>query len=161
MTFVPPVANIPPVANAGANQIVRLGSLVTLHGSAFDPDNTPGPLTFAWTQASGPAGVILSGANTATPTFTPATPGTYTFSLVVSDASASSAPSFVQIRVPILGDVNDDGQVDRNDIAIIVAARNTPANGPNDLRDVNGSGFIDVVDARLAATFCTHTNCAP
>jgi hypothetical protein len=89
--------NQTPVANAGTNRTVRLGSLVTLDGTgSYDPDNGPAALSYAWTQTGGPA-VMLSGANTAQPTFTPTVPGSYTFSLVVSDGQASSATAYVTI----------------------------------------------------------------
>ncbi len=53
--------NQPPVANAGSNQNVFVGALVTLNGSgSSDPDNGPSALTFLWTQTSGPV-VTLGG----------------------------------------------------------------------------------------------------
>jgi hypothetical protein len=89
--------NQPPVANAGPDQSVPVGSLVTLNGSgSSDPDNGPGSLTFHWTQLSGPV-VTLTGANTATPSFTAAAPGSYVFSLVVNDGAVDSAPDSVTI----------------------------------------------------------------
>ena len=39
-------------------------------------------------------------------------------------------------------DVDDDGDVDRLDIAAITAARNTAASGPDDPRDADGDGRI-------------------
>jgi Right handed beta helix region/PKD domain len=91
--------NQPPVANAGSNQSVLVGELVTLNGSgSSDPDNGPSPLTFSWKQTSGPV-VTLTGANTATPTFTPALEGTYVFALVVNDGAADSAPASVTVTV--------------------------------------------------------------
>ncbi|HET7787854.1 MAG TPA: PKD domain-containing protein [Myxococcales bacterium] len=90
-----------PVANAGPNQTVASGALVTLDGSA---SSSALPLTFAWSQASGPA-VTLTGSATANPTFTApivpfnSPPATLTFSLVVSDANGSSAPASVTITV--------------------------------------------------------------
>src|SRR3954469_11116832 len=93
----------PPVANAGPPQTVASGAQVTLDGSASQ--SIAGlPLTFSWSQASGTA-VAVSGANTANPTFTaPSIPfnqaaAALLFSLVVSDANASSVPSSVTITV--------------------------------------------------------------
>ncbi|MBS1698136.1 MAG: tandem-95 repeat protein [Actinobacteria bacterium] len=87
VTITATPANRPPVADAGADQSVKAGVLVTLDGSASaDPDGTP--VTFAWTQTSGPA-VTLSGASTAKPTFTPSAEGTYAFALTVSDGQAT------------------------------------------------------------------------
>ena len=93
------ISNQPPVANAGPDQTVYLDSLVTVSGSASsDPDNGPSPLTFSWTQTSGPT-VVLNGASTASPTFTPTIIGTYVFNLIVNDGAASSTADFVTVTV--------------------------------------------------------------
>ncbi|HET7787851.1 MAG TPA: DUF5666 domain-containing protein [Myxococcales bacterium] len=92
-----------PIANAGPNQTVDSGALVTLDGSlSSDPAGLP--FSFAWSQASGTL-VTLTGANTANPTFTaPTIPagqpaGALVFALVVTDANLSSAPATVTITV--------------------------------------------------------------
>jgi CubicO group peptidase (beta-lactamase class C family) len=92
--------NQPPVANAGSDQTVSIGTSVTLDGRlSQDPDNGPLPLTFSWVQTAG-AAVTLTGATTAQPTFTPASAGTYTFRLTVSDGAATS---FDDIIVTVSG----------------------------------------------------------
>ena len=86
-TIVP--LNQPPTADAGAAQTVASGTdPVTLDGTASsDPESQA--LTYAWTA---PAGITLTGANTANPTFTaPALAAgdadlTLTFSLIVTDS---------------------------------------------------------------------------
>lgn len=151
---------IPPIANAGPDQTVRLGSLVTLNGSGSnDPDNGPSPLSFAWSKTAGPT-VNLTSPSTAKPTFTPNTAGGYTFSLVVKDGTSDSAPDTVTIAVPKLGDIDLDGDVDKNDLAKITAALNKPASSPNDLRDLNGDMKIDALDTRKLALLCTRPSCA-
>jgi uncharacterized repeat protein (TIGR01451 family) len=60
----------------------------------------------------------------------------------------------------IPGDVNGDGVVDRADVSLILAARNTPADGPDDPRDMNGDGVINIVDARLVVLACDLPGCA-
>jgi hypothetical protein len=92
--------NEPPTADAGPDQTVPVRSMVTLDGSgSSDPDNGPAPLSFIWSQTAGPA-VTLTGADTATPTFTPTVAGSYyTFSLIVNDGQADSAPDSVTIHV--------------------------------------------------------------
>lgn len=95
------VANTPPTANAGADQVVAPWSTVTVSaaGSA-DPDGTIAG--YAWTRVSGPA-VTLSGASTSTCTFTaPASMSgaTVVLGLVVTDnLGASSAQDTVSITV--------------------------------------------------------------
>jgi extracellular elastinolytic metalloproteinase len=80
-------ANQPPNANAGPDQNVFAGTLVTLNGAGSnDPDGGPGALTYSWAQIFGPT-VTLSGANTATATFTPTAPGSYGFRLTVDDGA--------------------------------------------------------------------------
>jgi ELWxxDGT repeat protein len=81
-----------PVANAGPDQTVDEGTVVTLDGSA----STGSGLSFAWSQIAGPA-VLLSSATSPTPGFTaPLLPGglganqTLTFHLTVSSGGVSS-----------------------------------------------------------------------
>jgi hypothetical protein len=49
--------------------------------------------------------------------------------------------------------------VDRQDVALIVAARSTPASGPDDPRDADGDGMITVLDARRCVLECTVPQC--
>jgi hypothetical protein len=99
----PPPPAAPPVANAGANQTVASGALVTLDGSA-SADPTGIAVSFHWSQTAGPV-VTLSSATVAQPTFTAPTvafdqpAAALTFSLVVSDANGTSAPSNVSVTV--------------------------------------------------------------
>lgn len=89
--------NKAPTANAGANQVINEGSLVTLHGTASDPENDP--LTYLWVS---PVGVILSSISDPNPTFTApeVTANTdFTFSLIVNDGNTNSQISYVVITV--------------------------------------------------------------
>jgi cytochrome c oxidase assembly protein Cox11 len=75
--------NDPPVADAGPDQIGVAAGAIQLDGSgSYDPEGDP--ITFAWTQISGPA-VSLSGANTAKASFTAADGMTYVLRLTVTD----------------------------------------------------------------------------
>ncbi|MEJ0038572.1 MAG: lamin tail domain-containing protein [Gammaproteobacteria bacterium] len=69
-------------------------------------------------------------------------------------------PDVVRFTLPKAGDVDGDGDIDRNDISAITAARNTNPNGPFDPRDANGDGRIDLTDVRFATTACTRPGCA-
>ncbi len=104
VTVNPPAPpNPPPTASAGSNQSVASGAAVTLDG-ALSSDLDGQALSYAWAQAGGPP-VTLAGATTAHPTFTAPTvsPGSSAvalpFSLVVSDANASSVPATVSVTV--------------------------------------------------------------
>ncbi|MBD3729874.1 MAG: autotransporter domain-containing protein [Sphingomonadales bacterium] len=92
--------NLPPVTDAGTDQTVDGGSTVQLAGTASDPDNDP--LTYQWTQTSGPS-VTLSGDTTLSPSFTapPRTASNYTlgFSLTTTDANGASATGSVQVTI--------------------------------------------------------------
>jgi hypothetical protein len=79
--------NTPPVANAGPNQVVSGGSFVQLDGTGSS-DADDDELEYSWEQISGTPTVVLSGANTATPSFTaPAGPATLVFELTVDDGT--------------------------------------------------------------------------
>jgi hypothetical protein len=66
----------------------------------------------------------------------------------------------VHLAAALAGDLDHDGDIDRDDIDIILAALNTPANGPNDARDINGDGWIAISDARALVTQCTRARCS-
>jgi fibronectin type 3 domain-containing protein len=90
-----PAANLAPTANAGPDQTVWTGTLVTLDGTgSVDPEGQP--LTASWSQASGPS-MTLSDPGTMNPTFTPSVAGTYVLNLTVSDGVNTSAPDAVNI----------------------------------------------------------------
>src|SRR5215475_15207805 len=92
--------NAPPLSNAGINQTVFAGQLVILNGSqSSDPEGAT--LAYQWTIISQPGAnaINLSGATTASPTFTPLSLGEYVFKLVVNDGQLYSAPSTVTISV--------------------------------------------------------------
>ena len=93
-------ANLSPVANAGPDQSVAAGAAVTLNGSGSDPDGSVAG--YAWTQTSGLPTVSLSGASSATATFTApaATTGTtLTFQLTVTDDDGATGSDTVRVTV--------------------------------------------------------------
>lgn len=102
--------NLAPVANAGPDQSVAVGTVVTLDGTASsDPDGNP--LTYQWTIISKPAGSVatLSDPSLPNPTFTVDIAGQYTFQLVVNDGLALSAPDNVTVSTVNSAPVADAG----------------------------------------------------
>jgi len=82
-----------PVANPGPGRVVaagatRLSAANSLYASAY-----------SWTLVSGGNGATLTDANTAQPTFSATTPGTYAVQLVASNGAVQSAPAALTIIV--------------------------------------------------------------
>ena len=75
------------------------------------------------------------------------------------DNDASHIPDECEAQI-IEGDLDADGDVDIDDMRIILASRNQPATDPNDPKDINGDGTITVRDARSLKHLCTRPRCA-
>ena len=92
----PPVEDLLPTADAGADQATHAGSNVTLDGSGSFDDNTPvGSLGFLWTWVQKPAGSTaeLSNYSVQSPQFVADLPGTYVASLTVYDSIGQASTS--------------------------------------------------------------------
>jgi predicted secreted protein len=94
----PPSGNAPPVADAGAPQVVVQGSTVALDGSrSWDGDGTIA--SYAWRQTAG-LRVQLSDATAAVATFVaPTGPASLAFELVVTDDAGATARATVPVEV--------------------------------------------------------------
>lgn len=88
----------PPTANAGNNQTVNSNMPVTLNGSgSSDPEG--GVLGYSWMQTAG-TNITLQNPSLASPSFTaPASFGTLTFRLTVTDNRSQTATDTVVITV--------------------------------------------------------------
>jgi hypothetical protein len=95
--------NAKPVAHAGIDQTVQLGSEVILSSSgSHDADSSAAlHISYRWSINHQPAGssMALSSATVAEPRFTPQVAGQYVIQLVVSDSHINSDPDFVTINV--------------------------------------------------------------
>jgi len=103
-----PIPNDPPTADAGLDQTTGIneGDLVNLSGSGSDPEGQP--ITYSWTQAgTDTVPVSLTGANTATPSFT---------------APESTANYDVNLTLTVLDGTNNA----QDSVLITVAADNDP-----------------------------------
>lgn len=91
-------ANIPPTADAGADQSITLPtSTTTLTGSGTDPDGTI--TSYAWTKISGPTGGSITSPSSSSTGITALQQGTYVYQLVVTDNDGATASDFVQVVV--------------------------------------------------------------
>jgi len=100
--------NTAPVASAGPNQTVVVGTTVTLNGSG-STDVDGNPLTYEWSIVSAPTNPVpqLSDPTSATPTFVPTMSGDYVVQLIVNDGTVNSAPVNVTIMAnPVGGGMN-------------------------------------------------------
>jgi hypothetical protein len=88
--------NIPPTANAGANQTITLPiNTITISGSATDTDGTIS--SYLWTKISGPSSGTINNANSAYATINGLSEGTYQFELKVTDDKGAVGRDTVQI----------------------------------------------------------------
>lgn len=82
-----------PVADAGTDQTVEMGSTVTLDASGSSTERDGATLSYTWTLVDKPdnSSAELSGTTTEEPSFVADLPGTYEADLVVSDGTEESS----------------------------------------------------------------------
>jgi hypothetical protein len=144
-----------PLANGGELADSRLGLFAGASTPfAEDDDGGPGLLSnLARSAPSGASSVELAVTGFRDAGYAGVHPeGPFDYALVVA--------TFATAAVPRCDVVALLGQIDRDDIDAIVAARNQPASGPTDPRDADGNGTITVIDASLCRTQCRYPRCA-
>lgn len=116
--------NRAPTVTAEPAHTVDLGESVVLAATAADPDGDA--ISFQWDVTARPDGSTpgLTGAQTATASFTPDREGSYTLSIQVGDGLLASEPALVQVtavKQPLL-----DGALD---VRVVDAATGAPLPG--------------------------------
>src|SRR5207247_2444823 len=148
--------NQPPVANAGPDQTVDEGALVTLNGTlSSDPDGDV--LTYSWLQTNGTA-ILLNDSSSTVTTFTApnvnSEDGTLTFDLTVNDnkgqARADSVNIFIQnIDQPPVADAGLDRTVNAG---TLIGLNGTGSSAPDNSSltyswtQINGPS-VELIDA--------------
>ena len=108
-------ANVPPVADAGSDQTVKEGVVVTLDGSrSSDPDD--GIASYYWEQVAGAPTVILSDSRAVRPTFTAPV--------------VSANGTILAFRLT----VTDRGGQPSTDTCTVTVSKETPPPGSNQIR---------------------------
>ncbi len=123
--------NTAPVANAGPNQSVAVGALVTLDGS-LSSDVDGNQLTYLWTITGRPTGstAALSSTTAVKPTFTADRAGSYSATLVVNDGTLSSNTATVTVSTVNTPPVSNPGPDQTANVGAVV--------------QLNGAGSTDV-----------------
>jgi hypothetical protein len=121
--------NLPPVVNAGPDQMVNFGTTVTLAGTVTDDQLPHNILNSIWSEESGPGNATFADASLTNTTVTFDQPGTYILRLTASDGVSTNSsdisviantPPVVTVsadtltpRLPqsaaLVGNVSDDG----------------------------------------------------
>ena len=139
--------------------ITLIGDAITTLKAGIDPYTEAGA-TVMDNIDSPPFPVIIGGDSVDVNTV-----GTY---IVTYDATDSAGNPAIQVirtvnvvpTTPTPGDLDGDFDVDLDDLDIILDARNTPADGVEDLRDLDGDGVITGLDARIGVLSCTRPRCS-
>ncbi|MDF7814857.1 malectin domain-containing carbohydrate-binding protein [Hymenobacter sp. YC55] len=121
-------ANTAPVANAGADRTITLPvSNVQLLGAGTDAEGSP--LTYAWTQVSGPSTAVFTSKTVAQPTVSNLVAGPYVFSLIVTDNAGLASPAD-QVTVTVNAAANATPVANAGaDKAITLPINNVTLNG--------------------------------
>ena len=126
-------ANIPPIANAGPDQSVDEGTIITLNGSGTDSNGTV--VAYSWVQISGPAATLTSPTSATTSFTAPLVASTkaLVFELTVTDNEGATASDTVYVTVsnviiPPVANAGVDQSVDEDTIATL-SGSGTDSNG--------------------------------
>ncbi|HVE81774.1 MAG TPA: Ig-like domain-containing protein, partial [Myxococcales bacterium] len=125
------IQNGAPSVVAGPDFSLMIDQPGTLSATAADPDGDP--VTFAWSQVSGPQASLSASGGQAT--FQPQAPGVHRFQVTASDGAATSAPAEVAVNVITHGADN------HRPVAVAAVATARPTAGG--LVELDGSGSSD------------------
>ncbi|HYG19111.1 MAG TPA: gliding motility-associated C-terminal domain-containing protein [Ohtaekwangia sp.] len=149
----PQPANIPPVANAGANDQITLPvNTISLTGSGSDTDGTIS--TYLWQQVNGPSPADFTTPGSANTNVTDLVEGIYVFRLTVTDDDGVSAFDEVAITVrPIPANLPPIANGGGNKV-ITLPLTNTTLNGSGTDADgsVVGYNWVQVSGPTTATT---------
>jgi len=79
---------------------------------------------------------------------------------VAPDGTTTASADVVVGAPPFPGDVDGDDDIDQDDLTLLDARRNQPAQSGSDPGDLDGDGWITGLDLRALAIRCTRPGCA-
>jgi len=96
------IPNLPPVVNAGGDQIISLDGQLSLHGLASDDGlpNPPGRLTTTWTMVAGPGTVTFTDPTAVVTSVSFTLEGFYLLRLTASDGQLSTSQDVTIVVTP-------------------------------------------------------------
>ena len=104
------VANRPPIVEAGPDRTVSLGTLVSLSGTATDPDDDPLSVSWSFVDKPPTSQAELEDTETLTPRFLADVSGTYVLELVVGDGYYTVSDRLtVTVNAPPVANAGSDG----------------------------------------------------
>jgi len=165
VTLIVDPVNHPPLADAGADQIILREQTTTLNGSgSFDPDENP--LIYRWSLISRPteSAAVLSNATSESPSLLMDIPGDYVAQLIVSDGVIDSVPDTVRVTFSAWIKVNLISPMDGDLIQTSPITVNGVVDDPQAIVRVNGipaavapDGSFIASDVPLLESFNTIT----
>lgn len=152
--------NGPPVAVAGADQVVNANATVTLDGTASTDPGAGGAIAeYQWVQTAGSPVVSLTGANTAKASFTAPEVGSggmdLVFKLTVTDSNGAQDDDtcIVHVNGPPVARAGADRQVNSGAAVVLDGSQSTDADGliaGYQWRQTGGSPLVSLTDAQTA-----------
>jgi uncharacterized protein YjdB len=149
IAVVEPFVNTPPVADAGADQTVTAGDLVTLDAVGSSDVDAGQTLTYSWAlTVPGGSGALLSNSAGQQVTFTAGVAGTYVAELTVSDGTDTATDTVTITAEPANTAPIADAGTDQT------VTENTPVS-------LDATGSADAEDASGALTFAWAVSSEP
>ncbi|WP_405234402.1 PKD domain-containing protein [Lentisalinibacter salinarum] len=152
--------NEAPTADAGGDQTVNEGSLVTLAGSGTDPDGTIA--SYSWVQVGG-ASIGLSGADMATATFdAPALALgeslTVTFELTVTDNNGATDTDAATVTVNAVAGINIPPEANAGADRVVFGTQTVTLDGSGSSDAEQPASSLDFLWQQTAGTPVTITD---
>jgi hypothetical protein len=149
------VGNTAPAAISPSTIAVGLGQMAVLDATA-STDADGDPLTYTWTQLSGPAVEISSVAPGVRQFRVPITPQVLVFSLIVSDGELSSSTITVTINVTVAATPPLPPSVNAGQDAVVARRETVSLNGS--AWDLNGDAPLSYAWEQVAGPTVTLSN---